>query len=92
MLSAAHPTIFKLIDCLKKELEVCRAKIEKIIAGNDISSGREKYKQSAARLKKLVDEYTESDPEAQYNEDEDENKRKKLEYLRGVAHNIEYNV
>ena len=56
MLSAAHPTIFKLIDCLKKELELSRAKIEKIIAGNDVSSGREIYKQSAARLKKLVDE------------------------------------
>jgi len=76
MLGAAHPTIFKLIDCLKKQQELTRSKIEKIVGGGADAPGREKYKQSAARLMKVVSEYDEMS----------------LDYLRGVAHNIEYNV
>jgi len=76
MLGAAHPTIFKLIDCLKKQQELTRSKIEKIVGGSPDAPGREKYKQKRAPLMKVVSEYYEIS----------------LDYLRRVAHNIEYNV
>ena len=52
MLASAHPTIFKLLDCLKMQQEITRSKIEKIISGAVDAAGREKYKQSAERLRK----------------------------------------
>jgi hypothetical protein len=80
MLGAAHPTIFKLLDCLKKQQELTRAKLERIVSGGaEDDVGRDKYKKSADRLKKTLEEY----------EDKDETL---LDYLRGVAHNIEYSI
>jgi len=79
MLSSAHPTIFKLIDCLKKQQELTKAKIERVVAGGADVPGREKYKDSAARFKKTVGDYDNEDDSL-------------LDYLRGVAHNLEYNI
>ena len=79
MLGSAHPTIFKVIDCLKKQQELTKAKIERVVAGGADVPGREKYKDSAARLKKTVGDYDNEDDSL-------------LDYLRGVAHNIEYNI
>ena len=74
MLGAAHPTIFKLLDCLKKQQELTRAKIERIFGGGAEDVGRDKYKESADRLKKIVEEYEYKDETL-------------LDHLRGVAHN-----
>ena len=76
MLGAAHPTIFKLLDSLKKQQELTRAKIEQILAGNADAQSREKYIRRSARLLKLVSEYD----------------GKNLEYLKGVANSIKYRV
>ena len=77
MLGSAHPTTYKLIDSLKKQHELTKSKIEEVVRGDAVPSGREMYKKSAARLKKVVETYDEIPL---------------LDYLRGVAHNIEYNV
>ena len=76
MLESAHPTIFKLIDCLKKQQELRRSKTERIVGGGAEGPGRQKYKDSAACLKKIVSQYEEMS----------------LDDLRGVANNIEYHV
>ena len=58
------------------------------------ASGREAYKQSAARLRKAVEEYEEM-PNPEENLDPAvaaSANAKLLNYLRGVAHNIEYNI
>ena len=87
MLSSAHPTIFKLIDCLKKQQDLTRARIEKATAGDSGAATSSKYKDMAQRLKNVVETYNVSPKD-----DRDIRNPAFLEYLRGVAHNIEYNV
>ena len=85
MLGASHPIIYKLIDSLKKLQEITRAKIEEVVRGGEVGSGRHNYKLAAELLKKVVESYEE-------HEDKEVYSTAVLVYLRGVAHHVEYNV
>ena len=78
LLGAAHPSIFKFIDGLKKQQGITDLKREQLLAGSQQSVGRNTYKDCAAKLKNVVENYgTYIDTNA---------------YLRAVAHNIELSV
>ena len=74
MLSASHPTIYKLPDCLKIQEALANAKIEKLITGDVETPGLDKYKRTAEKLRKVV---------ATFDIDDDDNADQNLlEYLR----------
>lgn len=77
LLGAYHPTIWKFIDGLKKEQSLNELKIEQFIAGQPPEPVKRVYRDTAARLKSLVEEYSQ---------------RPVLDYLRGIAYNLSLQV
>ena len=74
MLGCHHPTIYKFITELKKHQVLTDTKLEKLNAGELVSTMRTKYKKAAEKLKRVVEGFLETPI---------------LDYLREVAHNIE---
>ena len=71
---AAHPSLWKFIDALKREQSLTEIKIAKLNRGEECERSTRKYKESANRLKKIVDSFEEYEDE--------------IKYLRTVAHNL----
>lgn len=74
-LSASHPSIWKFLDALKREQNLNEVKIEQYVAGAVPVQPRKKYKESGARLIRLLTEF---------------NPLNLNEYLRGIAYNFVY--
>lgn len=72
LVGAAHPTIFKFISCLRQEQSLNEMKIEQYIAGQEPPRGRRQYRDCAARIQRIVNDYA---------------NRELIDYLRGLAHN-----
>ena len=77
LLSANHSTIWKFIDGLKKEQSLNDLRLEQFTAGQPAAEGKKKYKDTSERIKSIVEEY---------------GKRSNMDYLRGVAHNLNLQV
>ena len=77
LLSMSHPTIWKLIEGLKKFQLKTNGEMELLLAGQDPPRPRKKYLDVTVRLTNIVTTYQNRTP---------------VEFLRGVAHNIGYNV
>ena len=71
---AAHPSLWKFIDALKREQSLTEIKIAKLNRGEECERSTRKYKESANRLKKIVDSFEEYEDE--------------IKYLRTIAHNL----
>lgn len=74
LLGAHKPTIYKLIDALKKQQSLTELRMNQYIAGN-VSGPSKKYAAHAMRLKTLVESYGETGHDD-------------IEYLRFIAHHI----
>lgn len=72
-IGASHPTIWKFLEILKKEQAKNEAMIEHYVAGGENPPRKKKYKETALRIQKIVNDY--------------EN-RNVTDYLRGIAHNL----
>lgn len=77
LLGASHPSIWKLIEGLQKEQSMNEMTIEQYIAGQQPAPGRRIYRDTAARIKAIVADYV---------------NRPLLDYLRGIAHNLNLQV
>lgn len=77
LIGAYHPSIWKFIEGLKKEQSLNELKIEQFVAGIQQQPGKKKYKEVAARIKVIVADY---------------GNRSLLDFLRGIAHNVNFNV
>lgn len=77
LIGANHPTIWKFIDALKTEQNMNEMKIEQYIAGQLPNPSRRVYKDTAERIKNIVNDYT---------------NRPLLDYLRGIGHNLSLQV
>ena len=77
LLGACHPTIWKFIDSLKKEQSLNEMKLEQFVSGQHRAPGRKRYKDSAKRIQAIAEDYS---------------NRSKLDYLRGIAHNLNLNI
>ncbi|XP_068206419.1 uncharacterized protein [Palaemon carinicauda] len=75
-MTACHPNIWKFIDCIKKEQALNQVRFEHYVAGQEPPKKKEKYRDCAQRLRRLVGNY---DPDVNV-----------IDYLRGIAHNISY--
>jgi hypothetical protein len=76
-LGAHHPSIWKFIDGLKKEQSLNELKIEQYVAGQAPPVRRRTYRDSADRIKAIVERYG-NEP--------------LLDYLRGIANNFQLQV
>eukprot|EP00102_Acyrthosiphon_pisum_P017587 XP_008189050.1 PREDICTED: uncharacterized protein LOC103311248 [Acyrthosiphon pisum] len=74
LLGASHPTIWRLIDTIKKEQGSTEIKINQLIAGQEQVAKKKKYTKTTTRIKKIVNSYHE---------------RNLNEYLIGIAHNLQ---
>lgn len=74
-ISASHPSIWKFLEGIKREHALSELKIEQYSAGAPPSTPRKKYKDSADRIKRIVERF---DPTSI------------VDYVRGIAHNIGY--
>jgi hypothetical protein len=77
LLGSHHPTIWKFIDGLKQEQSANELKIEQFLSGHPLPQGRKVYKDVAMRIKTIVSDY---------------GNRPHLDYLRGIAHNLHFQV
>lgn len=77
LLGADHPTIWKFINGLKHEQSLNDFKIDQYLAGDEPPLQRKKYRDSAKRIMKIVDDY---------------GQRPLLDYLKGIAQNFSLNV
>src|SRR6218665_971288 len=77
LIGANHPTIWKFIDALKTEQNLNEMKIEQYISGQLPNPPRRIYKETAQRIKIVVEDYA---------------NRPLLDYLRGIAHNLSLQV
>lgn len=77
LLGASHPSIWKFIDGLKKEQSLNEFKVEQYISGQQPPAGRQIYKDTAERIKRIVENYRE---------------RPLLDYLRGISHNFNLHI
>lgn len=75
-ISADHPSIWKFISALKREQSLNELKIEQYISGEQPQVGHKRYRDSADRLLRLVNNY-----EPQINI---------CDYIRGISHNLSY--
>jgi len=77
MLGSHHPNLWKLIEGLTKEQILNELKIEQILSKHPPPPSRKVYKDLALRLHNIVKDYDDYEP---------------LDFLRAVAHNIDFNV
>jgi hypothetical protein len=77
LLQSSKPSIWKLIIALRKDSAIYDVKLEQLIAGAAGQSSKKIYNDTAAKLKRIVDTFQERTP---------------LEFLRGVAHNIQFKM
>lgn len=77
MLAATHPTIWRLIDTLKKEQGLTEIKINQLMVGQEPPAKRKKYREVATRIENIVATYNDCD---------------KKEYLIGIAHNLDAKI
>jgi len=77
LLGAYHPNIWKFINGLKKEQSLNELKIEQFLSGQRPQPSKKKYKEVALRIKAIVDDY---------------GNRPNLEYLRGLAHILAFQI
>lgn len=77
LLGAHHPTIWKFINGLRDQQSLNELKIEHYIAGNLPKKGRKKYRDTAARIKIIVEDY---------------HGREMSDFLQGIAHNLKLQV
>jgi len=77
IIGSYHPSIWKFIEALKKEQSLNEFKLEQYVAGENPPLGRKRYRDSAQRIKAIVEDF---------------NNRPMLEYLRGIAHNLNLQV
>lgn len=77
LLGADHPNLWKFIDALRKEQGINETKIEQYLAGQTPPPSRKRYRELAARLLAVVEDY---------------GNRSVLEYLKGIASNLQLNV
>lgn len=73
MLGSDHPTIWKLINGFKKEQSVNEVRILQYQAGQNPPPSRKRYRESACRLKSVVESYGTLPTE---------------DYLKSIAHNL----
>jgi hypothetical protein len=77
--SFSHPTLWKLVNLLDKEIGYQRARVAQIRTGNDVDQHRREYVEVNRRITRLFESW----------------KRREMtdvEFLRGISHNIEVNV
>ena len=74
-ISAQHPNIWKFIEAIQREQSIRTLQIEQYVSGQQGTLSRKKYRDCAERLFRVVANYQ---------------KNNVLEFLRGVAHNINY--
>ena len=72
---AHHPNIWRFIKCLQKEQSFNEVRIEQYVAGIEPESPRKRYRDSAKRLKSLVQTFNQDDI---------------IDYIRGIAHNLSF--
>ena len=72
---AHHPNIWRFIKCLQKEQSFNEVRIEQYVAGIESEPPRKRYRDSAKRLKSLVQIF---------------NQDNIIEYIRGIAHNLSF--
>ena len=70
---AYHPNVWKFIDILKREQSLNHVNISQARAGHQPEPQRRRYQDSNRRIKNIVQDYHNMD---------------RLQYLRGLAHNI----
>ncbi len=73
--AAHHPNIWKFINCIKKEQSLNEVRFEQYISGEESQKKKRKYRDTADRIQRLVNEYTNNNV---------------LDFLRGIAHNISF--
>ena len=76
-ISCHHPTIWKFIDALKREQNLNEVKIEQYLAGVQPPQPRRRYRDLSARLLRVVEDY---------------GNRGTMDYLRSIAHNIDFQI
>ena len=74
-LNVYHPTLWKLIEVLKREESLVRTEIAQAVGGHPAPAQRRKYADSAQRILAIVNDY---------------NNRQLLDYLRAIANNLQY--
>ena len=74
-LDVYHPTLWKLIDVLKREESLVRTEIAQAVGGHLAPAQRRRYADSAQRILRIVNDY---------------NNRPMLDYLRAIANNLQY--
>ena len=72
-IGAYHPNFWKFIDILKREQSLNQVNISQARAGHQPEPQRRRYEDSNRRIKNIVQDY---------------HNRDRLQYLRGLAHNI----
>ena len=70
---AYHPNFWKFIDILKREQSLNHVNISQARAGHQPEPQRRRYQDNDQRIKNIVQDY---------------HNRDRLQYLRGLAHNI----
>jgi hypothetical protein len=74
---AHHPSIWKFIVVLQREESAQRASVEQAAAGREPTKKKRKYIETNERLQRVVGDYS---------------NRSYIDYLRGIAYNIQLNV
>lgn len=75
-ISAEHPNIWKFVSAIKREQSLAELRIEQYVGGQVPPPKRKKYKDSAERLARVVNNFI---PNVNA-----------IEYLRGIDHNIAF--
>ena len=70
-----HPTLWKLIEVLKREESLVSTEIAQVVGGHPAPAQRRRYADSAKRILAIVNDY---------------NNRQLLDYLRAIANNLQY--
>ena len=72
-----HPTIWKVIECLKMEQATTERELERLVAGHAGPKRKKRYQQYDEWLRALLHSFENRPPR---------------EFLRGIAHNLAFNV
>ncbi|XP_060867196.1 uncharacterized protein LOC132942645 [Metopolophium dirhodum] len=77
LLHAAHPSIWKVINAFKQDENLTKVKIKGFIQGKENASQKKRYQLLDARIESICSKFEETPT---------------LDYLRGIAHNLQFNV